>query len=439
MTVDLPARARHVVIGAGIHGLSTAWHLGECLGADADVLVVDKAAPGAGASGVACGVVRNNYFQPAMRGLMAHSVALWERHAAALSYHPVGYLQVSHEGMHDDVAAIHRQQRDIGYASTFVEGAAAARDHLRGIFPDWRGAGVTSVLHEHRGGYANNMALVRGLLGLATAAGARVATGVRVVGFEGSVDGVTAVVTDRGTVACERVVVAVGPWIRDLWAWLDLPATTRVRRGARVDDVPTWRFLALQESTLKVEPRLLVDARGGMLPVVHVDSDAPLHDATGALVSDQPWGVYFKPHLYADGVQGGAVPLAIDEPAWAVAIDPYGPASPEFVVGEGFFRLWTAALVHCLERFEGTEHLVGGEPSGGIGCFTPDSFPVFDVVRGNVHVVADSNHGYKMISVGALIAEEVRGGAAPLLEPCRYDRFERGALHPVSSSPFPWS
>jgi hypothetical protein len=39
---------------------------------------------------------------------MAHSVTRWEHHAPTLWYHPVGYLQVSHEGTHDDVAAIHR-------------------------------------------------------------------------------------------------------------------------------------------------------------------------------------------------------------------------------------------------------------------------------------------------------------------------------------------
>lgn len=435
----LPARARTVVIGAGIHGLSTAWHLAEAEGDPADVLVVDKADVGAGASGIACGVVRNNYFQPAMRRLMAHSVDLWERHADELSYHPVGYLQVSHEGMHDDVATIAAQQAEIGYASTFVEGAAATRDHLRAIFPDWRAPGVTSALHEHRGGYANNMASVRGLAARAVDAGARIATGVTVTGFDGSRDGVTTVVTDAGTILCDRVVVAVGPWIRDLWAMLDLPESVEVADVDGVTTRPMWHFMALQESTLKVDPALLSDAAGGRPPVVHVDSDAALHDADGRLVTDRPWGVYFKPDEHFGGVQGGAMPLPVDRPAASVAIDPYGPASPEFVVGADFHRLWTAALVACMERFVGTEHLVGSEPSGGIGCFTPDSFPVFDTFHDNVHVIADSNHGYKMVGVGALVADEVRGHESDLLAPFRFDRYARGELHPTSNSPFPWS
>ena len=79
----LPSHVRYVIIGAGIHGLSTAWHLAEQLrargrGDGRDIIVLDKTGIGAGASGIACGVVRNNYFQPAMRTLMALCVEVWE-------------------------------------------------------------------------------------------------------------------------------------------------------------------------------------------------------------------------------------------------------------------------------------------------------------------------------------------------------------------------
>ncbi len=71
-----PSSVKYLIIGAGIHGLSTAWHLAARLaargeGGGKDILVVDKTAIAAGASDIACGIVRNNYFQPAMRELMA--------------------------------------------------------------------------------------------------------------------------------------------------------------------------------------------------------------------------------------------------------------------------------------------------------------------------------------------------------------------------------
>jgi methylglutamate dehydrogenase subunit A len=79
------------------------------------------------------------------------------------------------------------------------------------------------------------------------------------------------------------------------------------------------------------------------------------------------------------------------------------------------------------------------EPSGGIGCFTPDSFPIFDTFRDNACVIADSDHGYKMIGVGALVAKELVNEPQGLLEPFRFSRYETAELHPTSNPPFPWS
>jgi glycine/D-amino acid oxidase-like deaminating enzyme len=142
MAAVIPHAARHVVVGAGVHGLSTAWHLAGALrarGQDTpDVVVLDKSGIGAGASGIACGVVRNNYFQPAMRRLMAHSVALWESDPVALAYHPVGYLQVGPEAMRAGVAQVHAEQQAIGYPSTIVDGADATRTYLHELLGDWR-------------------------------------------------------------------------------------------------------------------------------------------------------------------------------------------------------------------------------------------------------------------------------------------------------------
>jgi glycine/D-amino acid oxidase-like deaminating enzyme len=101
--------------------------------------------------------------------------------------------------------------------------------------------------------------------------------------------------------------------------------------------------------------------------------------------------------------------------------------------------MWTSALSHCHKRFEGKRGLFSKSPSGGIGCFTPDSFPVFDTMLDNVYVVADSNHGYKMVGVGALVAQEVLGRPQALLEPFAFARYAAGHLHPVSHSPYPWS
>ena len=147
----LPDRADYVIIGAGIHGLSTSMHLaqklkslGKTVGAGGvRIVVLDKTGVGAGASGIACGVVRNNYYQPAMRELMAQCVEVWESDAEAYSYHPVGYMQISPEVMRAQVGTIYEQQKAIGYESTFIEGEADSLRYMQGLLHDWQAKNIS--------------------------------------------------------------------------------------------------------------------------------------------------------------------------------------------------------------------------------------------------------------------------------------------------------
>ncbi|HCH24484.1 MAG TPA: monomeric sarcosine oxidase [Oceanospirillaceae bacterium] len=443
-----PASSPYVIVGAGIHGLSTAYHLALELkargkGDGRDIIILDKAGIAAGATGIACGVVRNNYYQPAMRELMAHSVEVWESDAEAYSYHPVGYMQISPESMHEDVATIYEQQKAIGYESTFIEGEADSSTYMKGIFHDWQAKGITSVLHEKKGGYANNTKAMYGLATKAEAEDVRIITGVTVTGFTQAGGAITAVETDRGNIECGQVVIGAGPWAKTFWDMLELPKTVAIKGadGTMHTDIPTWVFWSLQEGTLGVDPKLQVDNEGNMPPVIHVDSNEPLYSCEdGSLVTDEMWGIYYKPDFHFGGVQGGAAPFKVEKSADDVDVDPYGPESPEFIVGPEFAHMWVSALAHCQKRFEGTMVKYKDEASGGIGCFTPDSFPIFDQFFQNCYFIADSNHGYKMLGVGKLVAEEVAtGNKNRLLEPFRFSRYAQGQLHPVSSSPFPWS
>jgi glycine/D-amino acid oxidase-like deaminating enzyme len=443
----LPAHVKYLIIGAGVHGLSTGYHLALELkargkGSGKDILIVDKAGIAGGASGIACGVIRNNYFQPAMQDLMVHSVEIWESDPKAFAYLPVGYMQISPEPMHENVATIARHQKEIGYESVFVEGAGDCDRYMKGLLHDWQAPGITSVLHEKRGGYAHNAASMCGLATKAENEGVRISTGISVRGFSSSGGALTGVETDRGPIRADYVIVGCGPWVRFIWDMLELPKKISIkgRDGVIRDGVPMWRYWFLQEGTLGLDPGLQKTNDGKIPPVIHVDSDAPLHsDEDGSLITDGMWGIYYKPDTQFGGIQGGAAPIELKADADAVAVDPYGPESPEFVVGPEFAHMWCSALAHCQKRFAGKSKFYKDLPSGGLGAFTPDNFPVFDLFRENCYVIADSNHGYKMIGVGKLVAREVCGERSELLQPFRFSRYAEGRLHPESRSPFPWS
>jgi glycine/D-amino acid oxidase-like deaminating enzyme len=430
MGPTVPTSVKHLVIGAGVHGLSTAWHLAR---AGEEVLVVDKTGVAAGASGIACGVVRNNYFQPAMSELMAACVEIWESDPAALHYNGSGYIALGPPSQEPDLVEVYERQQRIGYPSELHTGEREVRDHMTSVYPDWRGEGLTVCLHEHAGGFAFNRESMLGLADKARAAGAQIVEGVEVTGFATDNSGaVTAVETDAGTIAVEQVVVAVGPWVASLWDMLGLPSRLDVRTpdGSVAEDREMWTYWYLQEGEIDVDPASFVTAAGAPSPVLHVDSDAELRDDDGALVTDEPWGIYVKPDRHS--VQGGAAPIPKGHD---FTVDPYPTGS----VDPGFAGMWTAALSHCLKRFEGSRAKYRQVRSGGVGAFTVDNFPVFDYMRPNVYVAADSNHGYKMIAVGREIARVLTGEHSTLLHPFRYERFATGDLHPVSHSPYPWS
>jgi glycine/D-amino acid oxidase-like deaminating enzyme len=430
MSHTLPATTKTLVIGAGVHGLSTAWHLAKN---GEEVLVVDKTGVGAGASGIACGVVRNNYFQPAMSELMAACVEVWESDPEALHYHGSGYIALGPPAQESDLVEVYERQQRIGYPSELHVGEEAVASHMRSLYGDWRAPGLTVCLHERAGGYAFNQESMLGLAGKAERAGARIEPGITVTGFESDHAGaVTKVHTSAGVIAPEQVVIAVGPWIPDLWAMLDLPDRIDVRQpdGTTQTDLPMWTYWYLQEGEIEFDPARFITDDGRSSPVLHVDSDQTLRDDDGRLITSEPWGVYFKPDRAS--VQGGAQPLRLGH---AIDVDPY----PTGTVEPGFPDMWCAALSHCLGRFEGSRATYHQTRSGGAGAFTVDNFPVFDYVRPNVFVAADSNHGYKMIAVGREIARVLTGEHSSLLQPFRFERFATGDLHPVSHSPYPWS
>ena len=440
--MDLPKKSRFVIIGAGIHGLSTAWHLAKELksrarGSGDDIVILDKTGVAAGASGIACGVVRNFYYQPAMGELMRVSVDVWESNKEDFSYHPVGYLAGVSESQASDVEAIHERQSASGYKSSLIRGEQEVNNYMKSLFPDWKAKGITSILHEHQGGVAFSPDAAHGIVSKLDAEGVKIIPGVEVTGFSRPNGHVTAIKTDRGTIETDQVVVAVGPWIKQLWSLLGLPDKIDIRDsgGALHHDQEMWTYWRLQEGKIIVDPKMFVTESGETPPVIHIDSCEPLKSVfSGNVITNDSWGIYFKQDK--DGVQGGAVPEDMGHDA---IVDPYGPASPYYIVDDKFVDYWTSGLAHCLSRFENARTWYNHTPSGGIGAFTIDNFPVFDSMLPNVYVIADSNHGWKMIGVGKEVARTLMGEHSSVLHPFRFARYSEGDLHPISSSPFPWS
>jgi glycine/D-amino acid oxidase-like deaminating enzyme len=409
----------HVVVGAGVNGLSVAWALAE---RGADVVVLDKGRAGGGASGIAGGIVRNYYRSEPIAELVRLSVEMFEEEPDAYGFRQVGYIAAVPRGQVEDLVAIRVQHERAGYDSELVMGAGACHEYLTWTWPDWD-APVEALLHERRSGWADAMQTVRRLAERARGAGVEIREGVEVTGFERDGAGVRAVVTDAGRIECESLVLAPGPWAAHVLAMLGVD--------------PKLDYWKAQEGEFALHGAGLSGRAGSEAPVVHLDQAGPLRsDRDGRTLVDGAWGIYFRMGRTGTGITGGGLPVQLDEPN----LDPYGPQdNPAHAAEADFKDFFTSGLAMALRRFRGRADDWQLSAAGGIVAHTPDNYPVCDWVLDNTYAIVDSGHGFKTLAIGRLAADDIADGGEPLLEPFRLDRFERGALHTASSGPYPWT
>ena len=444
MSNALPSAAGYVVIGAGIHGLSTAWHLATELkargsGSGADVVVLDKTGPGAGASGIACGCVRNLYMTEPIHAILRHSVDVWTYDPVAFGFQQVGYVSAGEANQSGDYEKLHASQRRVGYPSDLYLGKDA-RDFLRKIWPDFKTAGIDVVLHEKVSGYAGTRQAIAGLSQKCRDHGVRIFSGVEVVGYETTAGSVSKVRTSQGDLGCNAVVLGLGAWTPKHWAMLGKPdlIDARYPDGASVRK-DMWTYWRLLEGEVYVDQPYRT---AGDLdpPVLHVElMNTPVIDAgTGRELADHLY-VYWKngaERMDRPGVQGGTIPIKIGPKA---VTDPYGHANDEYQAEPEFADYLTSAMGQLMTRFEGSRKNFRERRNGGIGAFTPDNVPIFDWITPNVYMIADSNHGFKMTGVGKLVAKLLAGSREVAeLKPFTFDRFASARTFGASNSHCPW-
>jgi glycine oxidase len=204
-----------VVIGAGIVGLSCAWRAAQ---RGMAVLVLDREQPGAGASGVAAGmlapVTEAEFGEQRLLALNLESAALWpgfsaelaERSGAATGYRESGALVVAVDRDDaEEIRRLHELQRSLGLEAEWLSGRACRRLEP-GLSPRVAG-GVHAPQDRHVDPAAVIAALVRAL----EAAGGEVVVDAADVSVEISGDRVTGVRTKGGQrVSAGQVVPAPG-------------------------------------------------------------------------------------------------------------------------------------------------------------------------------------------------------------------------------------
>jgi glycine/D-amino acid oxidase-like deaminating enzyme len=442
----LPSHAGYVVVGAGMHGLSTAWHLAMELertgrGKGSDVLLLDKTGPGAGATGIACGCVRNLYMTGPLHPILRHSVDVWQSDPVNFGFQQVGYVSVGEANQQADYERMHKSQNDAGYPSDMYVGSEA-KAFLRRLWPDFNTAEADVVLHEKPSGYAGTHTAVRGLAEKCSQWGVRQIYGVGVEGYDMQNGRVTAVRTSEGDIKADCVVVATGAWMPKHWSWLGREPVLDMRYpdGGTAQDQDMWTYWRLLEGEVLLDGTSYRTGDDQDPPVLHVElMNTPVVTPDGREFPDMHFYTYLRyaaERIGAPGVQGGTIPIRLGPEA---ELEPYGHANDLYQADPWFADYYCATLAHLMDRFKNCRSHFKQRRNGGIGAFTPDNVPIFDWVADNAYMIADSNHGFKMIGVGKLVAKLLIGGnRVQELEPFALSRYGEGKTFGDRNSNCPW-
>jgi sarcosine oxidase subunit beta len=377
-----------VVIGAGIMGLSVAYHLAER--GVASVTVVDKGYLCGGASGRNGGGVRAQWSNETNVRLMLESIQMCREFAAKMKinvwFRQGGYLFLARslavrERLEKSVAL----QNECGLPTRMLSAQEARR-----LVPELDTSGIDAASYNPDDGVVFPWPFVWGYAQAARKRGVEVVTWQEVVGFEttGSrIDGVRLRVcgppgvppSGEATIRTHKVVNAAGAWSPLIAKMLGVLLPNKPRRH-------------------------------------EICSTEPLKPWLKPLVADLGDGLYFSQSTRGEIVGGVG--------------NEYVAPGLDALSSHAFLGKYARSLVRTCPVLAGVKVL-----RQWAGCYdlTPDANPIVgpvDEVDDFYQASGFMGHGFMMAPVvGKLLAELIaQGSSVPVLEPWRLRRFKEGRL-----------
>jgi sarcosine oxidase subunit beta len=379
VSIELPSSADVVIIGGGIMGASSAYHL--ALAGAKNVLLLERETYfGQGASGRCAGGVRYQFSTEVNIRLSLASLPIFERFREETgqncNYRKCGYLFVltrpeEVEIFKENVAL----QRNLGVQTMWLSG-----DDVREYLPTMRFADAIAGTIHMGDGLADPNSVVMGYINRARQLGAQTKTDVEVTGIEVTSGRVSRIHTTAGPIRCGAVVNAAGPWAGLIGEMV----------GIEIPITPLRRQMITTT------------------PLPDLPQDFPF-------VIDFARSLYF--HREGEGVLTG-MSNPDEKPGFDQSIDP----------------VWELiAMEAAVERMPMLEN--AGRLSGWAGLYevTPDAHPILGPteVEGFWIVGGFSGHGFMHGPIaGKLISEFILGGEAQTVDISILDlaRFEERRL-----------
>jgi sarcosine oxidase subunit beta len=369
-----------VVIGGGGHGLATAYYLAKDHGIT-NVAVLERGWLAGGNTARNTAIIRSNYLTPEGVAFYDESVRLYRRLSNDLGINTMvserGHLTLAHT----DAAMRTMRWRAEVNKSLKVDSEVVGPDEIARLCPELdlsrdNRYPILGALYHAPGSIARHDAVAWGYAMGASQRGVEIHQGTEVQGLEIENGRITGVVTNRGRIACGRVVQAV---------------------AGRSSEVARMAGLKLPIRTVPLQACVSEPVKPVLDPIIVSGS---LH-------------VYISQSARGEFVMGGAT-------------DPYALYS-----SRSTFEFKEVLMADMLELFPFLGHARVLRQWAGLADMTPDFSPVMGLTPVQNYFIDSGwgTWGFKATPVcGLTMAHTIATGSPhPLIEGFRLDRFSRFA------------
>jgi glycine/D-amino acid oxidase-like deaminating enzyme len=197
-----------VIIGAGIMGCATAYHLAQ---RGVRVTVVEKATVGAGGTGRSSAIIRQHYSNELTARMALHSLRVFQqwddRVGGEVGFEQTGWVALADARNKQGLEANVKLQQGYGIATSLL-----GAEELLELVPGLEVEDVGAVAYEPQSGYADPHLTVNGYADAAKRHGATIVVDCEVSGIRMAGDKVVGVDTTKGPFDAPVVVNCAGPW-----------------------------------------------------------------------------------------------------------------------------------------------------------------------------------------------------------------------------------
>ncbi len=359
----MKSQAKVVVIGGGVVGVSTLYHLVKK--GWSDCVLVERNELTSGSTWHAAGLLPLFNMSYSVGQIHKYSVRFYQELERETGQ-PVGFSQVSNIRLADNQDRMDEYKYYAGVAKTIgVDVRFLTPDEVKEIWPLCNTDGLIGAIQHKDDGYIQPADLTQAMAKGARDGGGEIYRNTRVLAIEQQADDSWIVKTDKGDIACEHVVSATGNFVRQTGDMLGL-------------DIPV---IPVEHQYIVTEPHPEIVARHKQgLPEMGVlrESDASyyLREEAGGFIL----GIYEKgaPCCYIDGP---------DEDAE--------------------YELFQEDLDRLEPHIEATMNRVPAFAEVGIKkvyngaiCYTPDGSPIIGPAWGKKNLWLNEGHSFGITAAG---------------------------------------